>query len=192
MPSQLVVIVRLHHLSNFPTSTLTLGSQYYSTPLTAARFGNSLVGGQMSVLWGWTFWFVFVLCPSWLMLTLSIWKLTLQTVTSPMERNSIGMLLHLLYKKSSWRKFWHLQSHLQMEKRSPWRLLRLTLGNKTPFHVHGHKFINPACNCLAGSASSTSSAPAGLISRNIKWENKCSVKQCAASTWMKQPPNKIK
>lgn len=73
--------------------------------------------------------------------------------------------------------------------RSPKRLFRLTLGNKIPFHVHGHKSI---MECLVGNASSTASAHAGLISRNVKQENKCSVKQCVARTWMKQQPEKIK
>ena len=66
--------------------------------------------------------------------------------------------------------------------------LRLTLGNKIPFHVHGHESI---VECLVGNARSGASAHAGWISKHVvKQENKCSLKQCVASTWMKQHSEK--
>ena len=66
--------------------------------------------------------------------------------------------------------------------------LRLTLGNKIPFHVHGHESI---MECLVGNARSSASAHAAWISKQVvKQENKCSLKQCVASTWMKQHSEK--
>lgn len=67
--------------------------------------------------------------------------------------------------------------------------LRLTLGNKIPFHVHGRE---STMERLVGNARSSPSAHAGWISNHIvRQENKCSFKQCVASTWMKQHSEKV-
>lgn len=67
--------------------------------------------------------------------------------------------------------------------------LRLTSGNKIPFHVHGLESI---MECRVGSAGSSASAHARWISKHVvKQENKCSLKQCVASAWMGQHSVKI-
>lgn len=87
-----------------------------------------------------------------------------------------------------------MKSQLKMDKTDACRDcsdgLRLTLGNKMPFHVYGRESVT---ECLISNARSSSvSAHTGWISKCVvKQENKCSLKYCVASTWMKQHSEKI-
>lgn len=67
--------------------------------------------------------------------------------------------------------------------------LRLTSGNKIPFHVHALESI---VERLIGNSGSSASAHARWISKPVvKQENKHSLKQCVASAWMGQHSEKI-